>query len=662
MLAARSTALRRTATALSARRQRRAAARQLVTSSHKRALSKRQLEGKKGAKDVAVGSAAKPPRVAAPPTKASTSGGGGAAGGGSSTKPAAVGKAASSAAGGGGGGGALLPLLVLGGVGVGGAYYGGLIPEEYLSDILKSSDGGGIGSPPKTKEKVKVAKELKEAVEEVTKKETAAPDVALPAADPAPTTSKEEAKEEEEAVSLEHPEGGSRVDIDKIGAFYQKVNEGRAAAQQAEDEARDAAARATEYNESEDTRIDPMSATRAAADAMSELQSSASLQNSKTLRAANAAIRSDMDDEYFADLDKLTVSELRVRVVQLATEMSNRTKWEAVRLKEFLAMKEKEVGESYMQVLQKQRLEFEDLLAQRLREQEDQITRQANAALAAKEESVQSLMRATSDAREQETKEVLEGETRRIAGELELQYQQRLQNELAQMKQSYAKELAGHAKTMTDLSSTLDALEARLEVSRTYESGSRRAHAVSAAALALANKLEGSGGAAVELAALRGACGDGEGVIASAARMIPSTAEGGVPTVADLQARFDESYGVGRQAAMVPEGRAGLEGQLLGMIFAKLSVPPSADAPLPSLDDEGSGVVADGILSLARKYVQLGDLEKAVEQLDNLKGQTAYVMNDWKSKAKDRVCTERALRVIKLECALLNKDLVGSES
>ena len=109
------------------------------------------------------------------------------------------------------------------------------------------------------------------------------------------------------------------------------------------------------------------------------------------------------------------------------------------------------------------------------------------------------------------------------------------------------------------------------------------------------------------------------------------------------------------QAAMVPEGRAGLHGQLLGMLFAKLSVPPSPDA-VPATDEEGS--VADGILSLARKYVQSGDLEMAVEQLDRLKGQTAFVMNDWKSKAMDRVSTERALRVIKLECALLNKDLV----
>ena len=110
---------------------------------------------------------------------------------------------------------------------------------------------------------------------------------------------------------------------------------------------------------------------------------------------------------------------------------------------------------------------------------------------------------------------------------------------------------------------------------------------------------------------------------------------------------------------MVPEGRAGLEGQLLGMLFAKISVPPPPDA-VPTTEEEGS--VADGILSLARKHVQAGDLEHAVEQLDRLQGQTAHVVHNWKKAAADRVSTERALRVIKLECALLNKDLIGAES
>ena len=47
------------------------------------------------------------------------------------------------------------------------------------------------------------------------------------------------------------------------------------------------------------------------------------------------------------DLDKMTPSQLKVRLVQMARDLEERTKWEAVRLQEFLAMKEKEVEDRY---------------------------------------------------------------------------------------------------------------------------------------------------------------------------------------------------------------------------------------------------------------------------------------------------------------------------
>mmetsp|Transcript_1849 Transcript_1849/g.3378 ORF Transcript_1849/g.3378 Transcript_1849/m.3378 type:complete len:634 (+) Transcript_1849:26-1927(+) len=627
--------LRRTTTAISLQQQQRRG-RTLVTSPQKRALNKTQLEGTKDA----------PPTTDAAAKATPPSSGGAAAveGGNSSTSGGGIGKFG-------------LPLLLIG-AGGGTVYMANeknMSPYDYIMSLT--------GATTKKKEKsAELTNAMKEAVQEITKEEevTSASPSPAPADVVVETAANETQEEQEEIVSLEHPENGNRVDIDKITSFYKTVNEGHAKQQQQQqaqeelDAAQESATKATQYNESNQTTTDPTVALTTATAAMSELQTTTSLQNSKTLAAANAALRSDLDREYFSDLDSLTASELRTRVVQLATEMSDRTKWEAVRLKEFLAMKEKEVGDNYLTILQKQRLEFEALLAQKLREQEDVITRQANAALQAKEDSIANLLRATSEAREKETQDVLSSEMKRVTDELELEYTSKLQNELAKMKSAYAKDLEKHGSVMEMLQGNLELLSSRLEVSQTYECGSKRAHRVSAAALALASKLEDGEGAAVEIAALKGAAG-GEGVIASAVGMIPPTAEEGVPTVAELQVAFDQSYNVGRQAAMVPEGRAGLEGQLMGMVFAKLSVPPSPEA-VPTSEEEGN--VTDGVLSLARKYVQVGDLEKAVEQLNKLKGQAAYVMNDWKSKAADRVSTERALKVIKLECALLNKELV----
>ena len=63
---------------------------------------------------------------------------------------------------------------------------------------------------------------------------------------------------------------------------------------------------------------------------------------------SHQSLWSAMDASFFSDLDSLSNAQLKARVAQLAAEMKDRTKWEAVRLKEFLAMKEKETADKYV--------------------------------------------------------------------------------------------------------------------------------------------------------------------------------------------------------------------------------------------------------------------------------------------------------------------------
>lgn len=78
--------------------------------------------------------------------------------------------------------------------------------------------------------------------------------------------------------------------------------------------------------------------------AIAQLKESES-QATEAVLKSHQSLWSTMDQSFFQDLDALTPSQLKARIVQLATEMKDRTKWEAVRLKEFLAMKEKETAE-----------------------------------------------------------------------------------------------------------------------------------------------------------------------------------------------------------------------------------------------------------------------------------------------------------------------------
>ena len=60
-------------------------------------------------------------------------------------------------------------------------------------------------------------------------------------------------------------------------------------------------------------------------------------------------------------MDNLDAPALRYRIVQLAAEMQERTKWEALRLKEFMSQAEKSTAEKYTSLMQEQRLKFEEV-------------------------------------------------------------------------------------------------------------------------------------------------------------------------------------------------------------------------------------------------------------------------------------------------------------
>lgn len=78
--------------------------------------------------------------------------------------------------------------------------------------------------------------------------------------------------------------------------------------------------------------------------ALQELQGSFSNESSLALQQARKEL-AQLSTVSLADLESMTPAQLKVRLIQVAKELEDRTKWEAVRLKEFLAMKEKEVQE-----------------------------------------------------------------------------------------------------------------------------------------------------------------------------------------------------------------------------------------------------------------------------------------------------------------------------
>jgi len=307
----------------------------------------------------------------------------------------------------------------------------------------------------------------------------------------------------------------------------------------------------------------------------------------------------------------------------------------------------------YLEILQKQRLEFEDLMATRQREQKNELSTEMYKALQEKEATIQSVLNTALEAQRIEHEEDKKAFEEIITGEIQSSLDEEYGKKMEEYKSQVAHELQQKVSTLETLSKKLEQLEAALEASSTSKEGSLKAHRLSAAALALAEKMETNQGAAVELAALKLAAGN-EGVIATACATIPDAVKTGVPTLPELQARFEVAWKKSRQAALVPAGRPGLEGQLAGMVFASLKYAPDPDDPAPENEKDS----AEFVLARARQFVQTGELERAVDQLEKLKGQPAFTMADWKKDAINRIAVEKALKVIKMECALLNQAFV----
>jgi hypothetical protein len=78
--------------------------------------------------------------------------------------------------------------------------------------------------------------------------------------------------------------------------------------------------------------------------ALKELQTELSKETSDAIKEAHKEL-AKISSLNMDELDTFTMTQLKVRLVQMAKEIEDQTKWEAVRLKEFLALKEKETSD-----------------------------------------------------------------------------------------------------------------------------------------------------------------------------------------------------------------------------------------------------------------------------------------------------------------------------
>jgi len=129
-------------------------------------------------------------------------------------------------------------------------------------------------------------------------------------------------------------------------------------------------------------------------------------------------------------------------------------------------------------------LEFENVLARRLREQEYELSKQTQSALQEKEATIQTLLSTALEAQKHEYEEDKRAFEEMTTNELRAKIGDEYGKNMEEYKKEMTKELAQKVSALESLSSKLKHLESALTTSQASQEGSLKAHRLSAAALA----------------------------------------------------------------------------------------------------------------------------------------------------------------------------------
>jgi hypothetical protein len=308
----------------------------------------------------------------------------------------------------------------------------------------------------------------------------------------------------------------------------------------------------------------------------------------------------------------------------------------------------------YLLVIKKLRREAEDLMDEKLAKQKKELQAQAEEALKEQQASSDAFVESSLKIQEQHHEEEKAAYEKKVEEAMSAKYEELFGKSMAETKQAIAVKMDQKVKQMEALSKKLSDLEFALQSTKDFQAGSVQAHRITAAAIALTEKLESGEPASAAVNALKAVATDNV-VVSSAVETIPeSVSTTGLSTLQELQTTFEEEvYPRCRRASNVPQGQSGLEGQILGAVFSTLKYPPAPDDPAPESEKDAS----EYVLARARRHVQLGELEDAATEISKLHGQVAFVAKDWEARVKDRVAVDKAMKVIRMELALANESL-----
>jgi hypothetical protein len=234
-------------------------------------------------------------------------------------------------------------VLGLTAVGVGVAYAMGVIPSDVLSRVPGFEKDTNIKKVEKAKATVEKGDE-KQVLSKQDEKKSSSGEVTGNRVVNVHVPSTQGRTSEPIAIQ-KHAEDGNRVTVKKFLQVYGGGDDSISGQNLVSNATPQASGETTVATNTQEPAKDITTAM--IMEAQKELSSESTQHNNigQELATAHSLSTTALDEKFLKELEGLTINDLKMRIVQLASEMNDRTKWEAVRLREFLAMKEKEISE-----------------------------------------------------------------------------------------------------------------------------------------------------------------------------------------------------------------------------------------------------------------------------------------------------------------------------
>ena len=128
----------------------------------------------------------------------------------------------------------------------------------------------------------------------------------------------------------------------------------------------------------------------------------------------------------------------------------------------------------------------------------------------------------------------------------------------------------------------------------------------------------------------------GDRVIDAAIKSIPRHAYMGVATMPELQRRFERVKKECRKTFFTPDN-GGILGRAVGSVAAELTIAP---------DGLVQGESAEARLARATYFLERGNLQSAIGEIESIDEEVAAVAGDWLRAARTRVMVTQAVRLM----------------